>query len=770
MRRPRFKTRSTRTQAGPLRRVIRAGLRGVGLIAAAVLLIGAGMLWWSLPPSRQRLAIPGLSAPVQVGFDTDGIPLIRAGSELDAAAALGFVHARDRMFQMDLTRRAAAGRLSELVGPGTLRFDRMMRTLGLQRRALAEAPALQPDTRAMMEAYARGVNAWIGARGRFAAPEFIPFGAPAPWTAADCLLWGKSMALFLSGNYRTELARAAHPEGRVLWPPQDHTLPPEARLPTRLATVLPRFPDPFTQPEQASNEWAVDGRHSATGAPLLAGDPHLGFGMPALWYLVRIETPSGVLAGATAPGVPTLVLGHNGRIAWTFTTTGADTQDVFIETVRPDGRYDTPDGPRAFDTHEERILVRGQPDDVLMVRETRHGPVLSDLDGPGGPVLAVSMANLIAGDTAADGLLALNRAGDVAAAWAAAAAISAPVQNLLVADRTAIAQFTTGRIPLRRAGDGSVPVPGADGAHDWIGFAQGDDLPHVLAPESGRIVNANERVAPPDFPVFMGRDQFGDWRAQRIRAALEARPKHDGPGFGAMQVDPVSVYAQTLLPQLLETMPADTVSADALDLLRTWAGAMRTALPQPLIFNSWMRAFEASVLNAAHIPPELTGQRADVVAYALSPAGEALCEGGCQTLLAPTLAAAMAEVRARQGADPRAWRWGAEHRAVFAHPLLGRLPLIGGLFTWSIEQPGDDTTVFRGGSRGADWTSVHGAGFRGVYDLADLDRSRFAVTPGQSGHPLRHQAGALMQRWRDGTTLMLGPHPGPAAETLELVP
>ena len=340
------------------------------------------------------------------------------------------------------------------------------------------------------------------------------------------------MGLWLSLNWRTELSRQSL-AGRVpqqmideLWPPAGGDGRPEAALSPglrhaadELAAVLPRFPDPYTLPGSASNEWAVDGRHTATGAPLLAGDPHLAFGFPGIWYLARIETPDGVLAGATAPGVPFLVLGHNGHIAWTFTTTGADVQDVFIETPAGDGQYQTPDGPRPFVVREERIKVRGEPDQVLTVRETRHGPVISDLRDSGGPILAVAMANLAPGNTAAAGLLALNQARDVDAAGKAAAMITAPVQNLLVADRERIALYVTGRVPIRRAGDGSAPVPG-DGSHDWIGWASGEQLPHIVAPASGRLVNANDRIAPPDFPVFLGRDWFGDWRAARIRELL----------------------------------------------------------------------------------------------------------------------------------------------------------------------------------------------------------------------------------------------------------
>ncbi len=576
-----------------MRRALRIFRHLAGAVLLVVLLAASGVafaLWLALPGGDRRAAIPGLSAPVDITLDADGIPRIHAANELDAAAALGFLHARERMFQMDMTRRAAAGELSELLGTATLPIDRLMRVLGVRARAEADLPALPAETRAALDAYASGVNAWIAARGRFAAMEFVALGPPRPWAAVDTLLWGKTMGLYLSGNWRAELARAALarrlPATVVdgLWPPAGGTGRPEASLEPRpgdaavaetavkLLAMLPNFPAPFTLPASASNEWAVDGRHSSTGAPLLAGDPHLAFGMPAIWYLARIETPGQVLAGATAPGVPFLVLGHNGHIAWSFTTTGADVQDLFEESPAGLGMYQTPDGPRAFTTRQERIHVRGSADEILAVRETRHGPVISDLVAPQGPILAVAMANLAPGDVAAVGLQALNRAGDVAAAGRAAALITSPVQNLLVADRAGIGLFVTGRVPLRRAGDGDLPVAGKDGAHDWIGWASGEELPHQVAPASGRLVNANERVAPPDFPVFLGRDWFGDWRARRIRTLLDASDRHSIASFAAMQVDTVSVLARDLLPRLLKVQPDDELSRAALALLAGWDG------------------------------------------------------------------------------------------------------------------------------------------------------------------------------------------------------
>jgi penicillin amidase len=763
-------------------RILRRVLAGAVFVVLFVAAVVTGVLWLTLPPRSQQARIAGLTGPVDIGFDADGIPRIRAANATDAAAALGFVHARDRMFQLELMRRAASGRLSEIAGPATLALDRSMRTLGLRRRAVADYAALPADTRDILAAYARGVNAWIAERGRFSAPEFLFLGAPEPWEPVDSLLWGETMGLWLSLNWRTELTRQSL-AGRVpqrmideLWPPAAGDGRPEAALAPglshaagELAAVLPRFPSPFTLPNSASNEWAVDGRHTATGAPLLAGDPHLSFGFPGIWYLARIETPDGVLSGATAPGVPFLVLGHNGHIAWSFTTTGADVQDVFIETPAGDGQYQTPDGPRPFEVREERIKVRGEPDQVLMVRATRHGPVMSDLRDSGGPILAVAMANLEPGNTAAAGLLALNQARDVDTAGKAAAMITAPVQNLLVADRERIALYVTGRVPIRRAGDGSAPVPG-DGSHDWIGWAPGGQLPHIVAPASGRLVNANDRIAPRDFPVFLGRDWFGDWRAARIRELLGGSDRHTAADFARMQVDVQSHFARQVLPVLLSVPLAEDTVRRAQQLLRDWDGSMTTDAPQPLILNAWMHDFYGRVLQRAAITVNEGGPLAEFVAYVLSPAGAHWCGGDCTAMLQAALVDAVGDLTHRFGNDPAQWRWGEAHPAIFAHPLLRSLPVLGPLATLSIPSPGDDTTIDRGGPLYKQFQSVHGAEYRGVYDLSDLDRSLFIVAPGQSGNLLSRHARDFLARWRDGATITLGPTADATTATIRLTP
>jgi penicillin G amidase len=321
----------------------------LALLIPVAVAAAAALVWWTLPPETAEARIPTLDAPVAITLDSHGIPLIRAQSEADGHRAMGWLHARDRLFQMELMRRGAAGRLSEIAGRATLRNDRFSRLLGLAPRAEADFATLPEATRAALTQYAEGVNAWIAAHGRFSAPEFLILGTPEPWRPADSLLWAKVMGLWLSNNWRDDLERlrlaGRLPPERIaeLWPrdttagrpdqPDQRAARPEL---DRLAALVPVFGVDAPLPASASNAWAVAGERAAGGAPMLASDPHLGFSAPILWYLARIELPDGrFLAGATAPGAPFIVIGRNRDIAWGFTTTTSDTQDLVWE--RPSG-------------------------------------------------------------------------------------------------------------------------------------------------------------------------------------------------------------------------------------------------------------------------------------------------------------------------------------------------------------------------------------------------------------------------------------------------
>ncbi|MGK7866899.1 penicillin acylase family protein [Falsiroseomonas sp. E2-1-a20] len=756
-------------------RLVLLGLFVAGLGVAFAL----ALVFTSLPDAREELAIPSLSAPVAIRLDSLGIPRIRAATERDAAVALGYLHARDRMFQMESMRRGAAGRLAELGGPAALRLDRFTRTLGLLRSAEADLAALDPGSRDMLEAYAEGVNALIAVRGRLAAPEFLVLGEPEPWRPEHSLLWGKVMGLWLSGNWRRELERAALdaalPPEKVedLWPrdgsagrADQAALPPATHL-ARLLGAIPVFGEDAPLPASASNAWAVTAARSSTGAPLLANDPHLGFNAPVLWYLARIELPDGQFrVGATAPGVPGIVIGRNQAVAWGFTTTHSDTQDVFVERLSGADSYDTPEGPRPFTVREERIAVRGQEEpEVLRVRETRHGPVISGLDPSlptqDGFVLAVSMANLAPQDTTAAALLALNRATSVADVRAAGALFTSPPQTLIVAGTDGrIAQYVVGRTPIRAGGDGTTPARGWDGSMDWTGFVPFDAMPHVEDPESGQLAAANSRPAPPDHPVFLGRDWFGDWRLRRIRELLAARPQHDAASFVAMQNDVVSLLAQDLLPVLRAVPLPSGPAATAQALLRDWNGEMRADLAQPLVHHAWLRQFKRLALEAGGAPAGSDAGPEFVARILLDPArGAAWCgPEGCNPLLARALAEAVAELEPVHGADPVAWRWGAAHVAHFEHPLLRFVPVLGRMTRLKAATGGDNETLSRGGMRGTGpdpFAHLHGAGLRLVADMADADGTRAIIATGQSGHPLSDNFESLLERWLSGSVLRL---------------
>lgn len=781
-----------------------AGFRRVvaGIAAAAVgiPLVAAGVVWgwlrWQVPDPAGDAALPGLEQAVTVIRDHDGIPHIRAAGTLDAYTALGYLHAQDRLWQMEMARRAGAGRLSEALGGQDflLRTDRLMRTLGLYRRAEASLAALSPDTRAALDAYAAGVNAYLAHRREALPLEFQLLRlTPEPWRPADSVVWAKVMALRLSTNYRSEIHRARLlarlPPDRVreLFPLARPDAPTTLAAvdgfpPERLAALAAALPPEPPGLGLASNEWVLDGRHTTTGKPILANDPHLELEAPILWYLARIDAPGLSLSGGTAPGMPFHLLGHNGRMAWGFTMTYSDTQDLFVERIDPadPSRYLVPGGGSApFVTRTETIAVAGGAPQTITVRETRHGPVLSDLEGGDlaspGHVLALAFTALGEEDTSVEALHRLNRAGTGGAVRAALALHQSPQQNVAYAttDGT-IGLIAPGWVPVRRRGDGRMPVPGWTGDHDWTGMIPFDQLPQVENPPSGRLVNANNAVVGPDYPHLISADWPEPLRARRIEALLDGGGPFSPADAVAQQMDVRSTAADDLLPLMLAVTPATRQGEQAVALLKGWDRRMDRNRPEPLIFAAWQRELSRA-LFAGPLGPllnESLWQNARLVQDTLTvnthwcgPAPDA-----CAAVLAASLDRALEGLSARHGADPAAWRWGDAHRAVLNHRLLSLVPGVRDLFDLSIPSDGGNDTVNRGShtlSRDdAPFAHGHGAGLRAVYDLSDLDRSRFIIATGQSGNPLSPYWGNMVHRWRDGGSVELPSQPREAARLI----
>ncbi len=769
----------------------------IGLLVVVVVAPVVGYLWLrtSVPDYDSTVRLPGIESPVQVMRDAQAVPHIFAANDSDAYFALGYLHAQDRLWQMHMQRRIGAGRLSELFGSGFLPVDRFMRLIGLYRLAGASYEWLSPDVKRALDAYAAGVNAWLDSRSGALPPEFYMLQTwPEPWTPADSLIWGKLMALQLSGDYRTELLRAEI--AAALGPAALDDLFPD-RGGDGLATLtglLPRgaagalraaLPAPLG-PATASNEWAVAPSQTETGGAILANDPHLALNAPILWYLARIKTPTLSVTGATVPGVPFTVLGHNDTIAWGMTTTGSDVQDLFIERVDPldRDRYMTPDGTLPFTTRQEVIEVHGDEPETLIVRETRHGPVLSDID-PGvaaligeDHVIALAFTSLIAEDTTSEALYLLARSSNWVEFLGALQFWVGPQQNIVYADVEGnIGLIVPGRIPILLDGDGRAPVPGWSGAHDWTGFIPVEELPQMLNPPVGRIVNANNRVVGPDYPHLIGHGYDAPYRAGRIAEALEAGGRQTIDDTLALQMDTVSLAARDLLPLMLLVRVDNARAAEALAMMRRWTFEMDRDRPKPLIFTMWLRE-----LNRALYADELDDLfvdywqlRPDVVRRMLTEA-RYWCDDRttagtetCGDILRQSLEAALTALAGAHGDDMEDWRWGDVHVAPLAHQVLGRIPVARALVDLSIETDGGAFTLNRGASQISDpdapFSHNHGAGLRAVYDLADLANSRFMIATGQSGNPFSDGYGDLVERWRDGDSFPIGGSPSELARS-----
>jgi len=705
---------------------------------------------------------------------------------------------------MEAMRRMGRGRLSEILGPAALPSDRMMRLLGISRLAERQFRILEPETRQVLEAYADGVNAWLAGRTQSLPPEFTVLGfEPEPWSPSDSLVWGRIMAYQLSGAWRDELQRAQMltrlTDRQLLsfWYPDLYGLQttnaaqpsPTADSRTvdglsekwneealsRLAALAPPLP---SAPSGASNAWAVNGGMSGTGKPLLANDPHLGFGLPIMWYLAHIETPSLSLSGATVPGVPFTILGHNGRVSWGMTTTQSDQQDLFVERLSSDGNaYLTPDGGSLpFENRRETISVRGQADEVLDVRLTRHGPVISDLVGDiesiagPGTVLSLSAVFLESDDTTPDALYRMNRSTDWPTFYASLSRFQSPQQNIVYADVDGnIAFAAPGNVPVRGSGRGRFPVPGWTGDSDWLGFVPFQELPTTLNPPAERIVSANNKIVADDYPHFISDDWAPPYRARRIFRLLDALAPHSAETSSDVQMDSVSEMARELMPLMTAIAPRNPRAVEAVGRLARWDGTMSSDRVEPLVFYMWLKELNRAIYADEMGPlfDSVQGIRPRFVASVLK-RDHAWCDDQttaeretCEDILEGALVRAIANLEVMGPNSSGVRRWGEVHRARFRHPVLATIPLLGDeLGLRELPADGGNYTVNRAGFRVADkkapFADIHGPGYRAVYDLGDLSRSRFVIATGQSGNPFSEHYDDFLQAWSDGRHVTIG--------------
>lgn len=730
--------------------------------------------------------IAGLAGTATVIRDEHSIPHIFADNRLDAYRALGFVHAQDRFFQMELARRTAAGRLSEMVGPFGLRGDRFMRTLGIYRLAEATVATLTPEARAAVDAYAEGVNAWLDAPDSHRPAELIALGiTPEPWRPADSAAWVRLMALLLAGDWRTEILKIQLSEFlsdqqlRDLWPDEPDNAPTTMALSAvtrkQLAALSDALPDMFPE-ASASNEWVVSGQRSLSGKPLLANDPHLGLSAPGMWHLARIVTPDFQASGGAIPGQPFFMVGQNGFLSWGLTTTHADTQDLFIERLDPNDpdRYLTPQGSVAFETRIEEIKVRGRSEpEQLSVRTTRHGPVISDISpdsgmlGGAGTVVSLAFAALREDDGTANAIYGMNTAQTVDQFLAAASNFHAPMQNIAYAHTDGTFGFVAaGRLPVRPGGPGNRPHPGWTGDHDWVGFVPFEDLPQSQNPGSGVVVNANNRVAPRDYPHVIANDWPEGFRAERILELLAQTPQHSTESFAAIQNDVVSPGAMALTKAMLNALPENGENQALLRGLAAWDADMGRERAEPLVFAALARNLRQQLV---------ADELGDFASGFRGPPTRAMVEmlttqtGWCDNVLTPSeedcgiavtqaLRDTVAELERAFGDTPQNWRWGDSHIVPFAHPLFRFVAPLSRWFGANVATGGGDHTINRGTYRASGdgrFPHVHGAGLRAIFDMADPAAARYMIAPGQSGKMTSPHFSDLARPWAKGEYIVL---------------
>jgi penicillin amidase len=749
--------------------------------------------------------LPGLTNRVTVSREPSGIVHIQAQTEDDLFYTLGFMHANDRLWQMDFQRRVAQGRLSEIAGEATLQQDITNRTLGLYQAAASAYANLDPTTRRIVNTYTSGINAYL----RLDRPLPLEFQVlnyrPDPWQPIDVLGAIKLQSLVQSGNFQSELLRSrlqsqGIPFARIqeIFPPytgdvtilrpQDVAAIPG--LPASNSPVLPQIdlsalamPVSDTALERlsssqlvspktfASNNWVVSGSRTTTGKPFLANDPHITLQIPSVWYAAHLEAPSYEAIGATLPGLPGVVIGRNNFIAWGATTTQADVQDLYalVEVPNQPGQYLYRNQLRPYSVRYETIKVRGEADVVLPIRESVYGPVISDaLEIP--QPLALQFVSLGPTDNTIAAFQGINRARNWTEFTTALQNYVAPIQNFVYADVNGnIGYYAPGKIPIRQTGhSGLLPVPGT-GQFDWQGFIPFNQLPQMLNPDSGFIVTANNRVAPDNYPYFISQEWAEPYRAERIRQLILSKDRLSLDDMQAIQLDQTTLLyrdfkliLQQLQPILSRLNPVPTETLNWLNQLLSWDGNLRPDSRVGTVFEAWFN--ELTKFGARAIGLEVLEGNAQEPAprfllKALTLGDPALGGSATQALTN----AALTLQRVVEGFRGNVPQWGDIHQAAFRHPVLPirrQVPYGGDRYTINVG-PYNSTNFLM---------DRNGPSYRQLIDLSNPERSRYIYAIGQSGRFFSPYFDNLLEPWRRGQYLAMKTENFPVATRLTLRP
>jgi penicillin G amidase len=778
-----------------------AGAAGTGLAAVASAAAWHWLARRPLPKQEGTIELAGLEGRVRVRRDRWGVPHVEAESAADLWFAEGVCHGQDRLWQMDFYRRALSGRVSEFAGAEALPVDRLMRTLGMRRIAEREAATIDPELRGLLERFCEGVNV---AAADATAPPFemqllrLEFE---PWRPADILGLGKLLAFGLSTNWEKELLRADMT--RELGPELAAKLDPGYPAGNPVVTQEPWSGDGLGLAEQidavrrsigmaveasGSNNWAVSGAHSATGTPLIAGDPHLPPSMPGIWYQVGLTLGDRFVRGASLPGMPGVYMGQNNDVCWTFTNVMADIQDLFVERVEGD-RYLFEGEWRPLEIVREEIAVKGRDaPEVIDVRLTHHGPIVNEALGADEAEPIALRWMTLDQPTAFKGMFELHGIGSGPELVAKLEGHTSPASNLIWADRHgSIGYKLIGRLPLRKGGCPDLPKPGWDGEFEWEGAIPYDELPEVTDPESGFLITANNRIVGDEYPHHITSEWLDGFRAARIEELLRRSDEHDIDGFEAMQSDNLSIPGLEAARRLGRLTPPGQRELSAVERLRSWDGRLDPDSIAGTIYQAFLLRLAREVARAAIGDRDLCERwldRADngFTPHVTSPwrwhshlmelweeGDEELIGRPWDDLVLEALAGALDDLSDRFGPDPEGWRWGEVHEMEFPHPLGEANPLLRRLLNRSLRAGGAQETVSQIAYDPNDpYKAVWAPSWRMVGDPNDPERSRWQMFTGQSGHPASPHYDDLQADWLEGRTQPMAGE-GPWRE-LDLLP
>ncbi|MDN7243338.1 penicillin acylase family protein [Planococcus sp. N028] len=752
------------------------GILGVLLtLAVAALIFVNVFINKSNPEIEGETAVSILENQVTVTRDDIGVPHIKAETDADLYRAQGYVQAQDRMFQMDLSRRQASGRLAEVVGEAAVDTDKFFRTFSLRDAAEKSWDGYDDEAQQVLEWYAEGVNAYIKeakAEGTLSF-EFSLFGyEPEEWSPTDSLTIGKFMAYDLGGNWSTLAIRHwalnEFPEDKArelfIRYPEDAPSIIEANL-KQPVKVAGEFDGSVIPPEfNGSNNWVVSGDKTESGKPLLADDPHLGLSTPSIWYQMHLESPEQNVSGVIFAGVPGIILGHNEDIAWGVTNVGPDVQDLYIETPNPEDPHQFKyEGKwEEAEVRSEPIRIKDGKTEEFEVVVTRHGPIISNVlyDEEDPEALFSMQWTALEPTLELQAVLGFNKASDWTEFETALEDFQAPAQNFVFASTDGtIAYKANGRIPIRKKGDGQLPVPGDSADYGWEGYVPFDELPRVVNPENGFIATANNEVVDESYKYHITDFWAQPYRYERIAEVLEASDNLTKEDMMALQMDQKNLYAAEFVDSMISVVRNETEDFDeVLDILEQWDQVDSPEQAAPLIFHKWMKQLPVSLL-ANEFPEDvfkmLPGKNhiTDQMMRDSFAGNEGVWVseyGGIGKWLTDALAESLAQSEKEFGSDYKDWKWGEDHQLTFPHPLAGASPVFERFLNPAPVPIGGSNITVQAAAFDTEGNVDHGASWRFVADLSDLSSAYHIVGPGQSGHMKSDYFHNQVDDWAEG--------------------